>query len=96
MHTIKHTEVVEGRQRIAKINRLHQDLQMEQIKMQRFEQGLLNARGLEGLKAKVNWDTGEILVTPEQVHFTLLDSVSLCAFQDFFSEIGPSASPPSP
>jgi hypothetical protein len=87
MHHITHAEVIEGRQRIAKLNRLQGDFQEEQIKWQRFNQGLLHKYGLAGLKAQINWETSEIEVTPDRCHYTLVDSLNACAMQDFFCDV---------
>jgi hypothetical protein len=87
MHHITHAEVIEGRQRIAKLNRLQGDFQEEQIKFQRFCQGLLNKYGLTGLKAQINWETSEIEVVPDRIHYTVADSLNACAMQDFFCEV---------
>ena len=86
MHHITHAEVIEGRQRIAKLNRLQGDFQEEQIKWQRFNQGLLNKYGLNGLKAQINWDTSEIEVAPDRIHYSLISSCDLVAGQDFFCD----------
>jgi hypothetical protein len=81
MHTITHTEVIDGRQRITKMNRLQGDLQEEQAKFQRFNQGLLHKYGLDGLKARINWETSEIEVAPERIPYTVADSLNLVALQ---------------
>ena len=68
MH-LTHTEVVEFRQRIAKANRLMGDAQIERMKLQQFQDGLVNKYNLQGLKAQFDPETGEIIVHPETVHY---------------------------
>jgi hypothetical protein len=81
MHAISHGEVIEYRQRIAKLNRLREDAQLEEMKLRRYDASLAKKYGCEVLKYRINLDTCEIEITPERVQYTVADSLNLVAMQ---------------
>lgn len=62
---ISHSEVIDFRQRLAKLQQARDDAQEAEIKLRRFLQGLANKYGVLGQRHMINPDTGEIEVYAE-------------------------------
>jgi len=82
MH-LSHAELIEFRQRVAKMNRLRGDATEEQIKLQRFDANLASKYNVSGLKYRFNIDTGEIEITPDAIDYTLAESLKVGAAMVF-------------
>lgn len=66
---LKHTELIEYRQRIASVQRKRADATDEEMKLRRFLDGKAREYGVLGLRHQFNPDTGEIEVYAETVHY---------------------------
>lgn len=72
---LKHTELIEYRQRIATIQRKRADATDEEMKLRRWLDGKAKEYGCFGLRHQFNPDTGEIEVYAEKYHYTQYESV---------------------
>jgi hypothetical protein len=62
---VTHTEVVEFRQRVARLQMKRGDAQEEEIKLRRFLNGLATKYQVLGLRHQIDPDTGEIVIFAE-------------------------------
>lgn len=62
---VTHTEVVEFRQRVARLQMKRGDAQEEEIKLRRFLNGLATKYQVIGLRHQIDPDTGEIVIFAE-------------------------------
>lgn len=62
---ITHTEVVEFRQRLARLQMKRGDTQEEEIKLRRFLNGLATKYQVLGLRHQIDPESGEIVIFAE-------------------------------
>lgn len=66
---IKHTELIEYRQRIAGVQRARGDARDQEWKLNKWLEGIAKSYGVFGLRHQVNPDTGEIEVYAEKTFY---------------------------
>ena len=77
-----HTETVELRQRLARLQQAQDDATEEQIKANRFYRKIGERYNLVGLRYKLDQETGEIYVFPEPVRWKFHKSINAVAMQN--------------
>ena len=82
MPHLTHGELIEYRQRVAKLNQLQDDFNEAQIKMRRWILGIGSKYSLSGLRYELNIDNGEIMLREDKPGHELHDTVNAVAMLD--------------